>query len=67
MCALHYVYGVQGQTQRSVPTPTDFREGNPIRAFERFIAEAMEELDGKALLLLLDVFWWFHPWQFWPR
>jgi hypothetical protein len=44
----------EGQAQRPVPTLAGFREGNPIRAFERFIAEAMEALDGKALLLLLD-------------
>jgi AAA+ ATPase superfamily predicted ATPase len=43
-----------GQTHRSAPTSTTFREGNPIRAFERFVGEAMEALDGKALLLLLD-------------
>jgi ligand-binding sensor domain-containing protein len=33
---------------------TDLREGNPIRTFERLIAETMESLDGKALLLMLD-------------
>jgi ligand-binding sensor domain-containing protein len=42
------------QAQSPAPTPTDFREGNPIRVFERFMAQTMEALDGKALLLLLD-------------
>jgi len=36
------------------PTPTTFREGNPTRTFERFIAQTMEAMDGKALLLLFD-------------
>jgi hypothetical protein len=34
--------------------PPEFREGNPIRAFERFISEAMETLEDKALILMLD-------------
>nr|MBC8234693.1 hypothetical protein [bacterium] len=35
-------------------TPTTFREENPTRTFERFIAQAMEAMDGKALLLMFD-------------
>ena len=43
-----------GAGLKPAPTPTTFREGNLIRTFERFIADAMEALDGKALLLLFD-------------
>ena len=35
-------------------TPTTFREGNPACTFERFIAQTMEAMDGKALLLMFD-------------
>jgi ligand-binding sensor domain-containing protein len=36
------------------PAPAEFREGNPIRAFEQFMAQVMEVLGDKALLLLFD-------------
>ena len=36
------------------PASTDFRSGNPIRAFEGFIAQTMETLGGRGLVLLFD-------------
>jgi len=36
------------------PEPVDFHAGNPTRTFERFMAQIMETLGDKSLLLLLD-------------
>ena len=39
---------------RLEPVSVDFREGNPTRVFQEFIAQTMEKLEGKGVLLLFD-------------
>ena len=40
--------------ERLEPPVADFHEGNPIRAFEGYVSQAMETLAGRGLLLLFD-------------